>query len=209
MHVDVGNDRAACAHGTKLGRPIATAEQARQMLKIGVTYNPPRSARQPGLPPNRRPGNMGFIVHETDGMYHPAAQGDVDTFTQVSGRKSAGSYQGSGQRLPKLGVVGRIVLGAHPRRKIMAKETNELKADSRAVTDRPAGPGIRLLTICSNGPAVGRAMLKMSTNPWTHSVPNLSGWSASPECRLPISAPDGTRPHIHAALKPGATRNEI
>ena len=28
-----------------------------------------------GLPPNRNPGNMGFMVHETDGRFHPAAQG--------------------------------------------------------------------------------------------------------------------------------------
>ena len=60
----------------ELGRPIATAEQARQMLKIGVTYkSTEETLANLGLPPNRRPGNMGFIVHETDGMYHPAAQG--------------------------------------------------------------------------------------------------------------------------------------
>ena len=60
----------------ELGRPIATPEQMRQMLKIGVTY---KSTAEPlanlGLPPNRRQGNMGFIVHETDRKYHPAAQG--------------------------------------------------------------------------------------------------------------------------------------
>jgi hypothetical protein len=28
-----------------------------------------------GLPPNRHPGNMGFLVHETDGRFYPAAQG--------------------------------------------------------------------------------------------------------------------------------------
>ncbi len=60
----------------ELGRPIATAEQARLMLKIGVTYkSTAETLASLGLPPNRRPGNMGFIVHETDGMYHPAAQG--------------------------------------------------------------------------------------------------------------------------------------
>jgi uncharacterized protein (DUF849 family) len=60
----------------ELGRPIATAEQAHQMLKIGVTYNSTEETlANLGLPPNRRPGNMGFLVHETDGYYHPAAQG--------------------------------------------------------------------------------------------------------------------------------------
>ena len=60
----------------ELGRAIATPEQARQMLKIGVTYNSTEETlANLGLPPNRHPGNMGFLVHETDGNYHPAAQG--------------------------------------------------------------------------------------------------------------------------------------
>ena len=60
----------------ELGRPIATAEQARQMLKIGVTYSSTaETLANLGLPPNRQPGNMGFMVHETDGRFHPAAQG--------------------------------------------------------------------------------------------------------------------------------------
>ena len=60
----------------ELGRAIATPEQAREMLKIGVTYaSTAETLANLGLPPNRRPGNMGFMVHETDGMFHPAAQG--------------------------------------------------------------------------------------------------------------------------------------
>ena len=60
----------------ELGRAIATPEQARQMLKIGVTYkSTAETLANLGLPPNRRPGNMGFLVHETDGKFHPAAQG--------------------------------------------------------------------------------------------------------------------------------------
>ena len=60
----------------ELGRPIATPEQARQMLKIGVTYqSTAETLANLGLPPNRRPGNMGFMVHETDGRYYPATQG--------------------------------------------------------------------------------------------------------------------------------------
>ena len=60
----------------ELGRAIATPEQARQMLKIGVTYkSTEETLANLGLPPNRRPGNMGFLVHETDGSFHPAAQG--------------------------------------------------------------------------------------------------------------------------------------
>jgi uncharacterized protein (DUF849 family) len=60
----------------ELGRPIATAEQTRQMLKIGVTYkSTEETLQQLGLPPNRPDGNKGFLVHETDGKFRPAAQG--------------------------------------------------------------------------------------------------------------------------------------
>jgi hypothetical protein len=60
----------------ELGRAVATPEQARQMLKIGVTYSSTdETLANLGLPPNRHPGNMGFLVHETDGRYRPAAQG--------------------------------------------------------------------------------------------------------------------------------------
>ena len=59
-----------------LGRPIATPEQAREMLKIGITYkSTEETLTNLGLPPNRLPGNMGFQVHETDGKFRPAAQG--------------------------------------------------------------------------------------------------------------------------------------
>jgi uncharacterized protein (DUF849 family) len=59
-----------------IGRPIATPEQARQMLKIEVTYKTTEETlANIGLPPNREKGNMGFLVHKTDGYFHPAAQG--------------------------------------------------------------------------------------------------------------------------------------
>jgi hypothetical protein len=60
----------------ELRRPIATPEQAHQMLKIGVSYkSTEETLANLGLPPNRHPGSMGFLVHETDGRFHPAAQG--------------------------------------------------------------------------------------------------------------------------------------
>jgi uncharacterized protein (DUF849 family) len=60
----------------ELGRPVATAEQTRQMLKIGVTYgSTEETLANLGLPPNRQPGHQGFMVLETDGKFHPAAQG--------------------------------------------------------------------------------------------------------------------------------------
>ena len=62
----------------ELGRPIATPEQARQMLKIGVTYkSTAETLANLGLPPNRRPGNMGFMVHETDGRFSSGGAGRV------------------------------------------------------------------------------------------------------------------------------------
>jgi hypothetical protein len=42
--------------GKELGRAIATPEQARQMLKIGVTYkSTEETLANLGLPPNRQP----------------------------------------------------------------------------------------------------------------------------------------------------------
>jgi hypothetical protein len=60
----------------ELGRPIATAEQARQMLKIGVTYkSTEETLSNLGLPPSRHRGQQGFLVLKTDGKFRPAAQG--------------------------------------------------------------------------------------------------------------------------------------
>jgi len=60
----------------QLGRPIATPEQTRQMLKIGVWYkSTDETLANIGLPPNREGSNVGFLVHKTDGRFHPPAQG--------------------------------------------------------------------------------------------------------------------------------------
>lgn len=58
----------------ELGRPIATAEQAREILKIGVTYNSvEETLLNLGLPPNREEGQQGFIGYPaTDGRMHKA-----------------------------------------------------------------------------------------------------------------------------------------
>jgi hypothetical protein len=59
-----------------LDRAIATPEQARKMLKIGVWYkSTDETLANLGLPPNREGASMGFLVHKTDGRLHPAAQG--------------------------------------------------------------------------------------------------------------------------------------
>lgn len=52
----------------ELGRPIATAEDARRILKIGTTYETVEDTLfNIGLPPNRESGQRGFLTYETDG----------------------------------------------------------------------------------------------------------------------------------------------
>jgi uncharacterized protein (DUF849 family) len=60
----------------ELGRNIATADETRQILKIGTWYNSPdETLANLGLPPNRKGGQLGFIVKETDGRLHPPVSG--------------------------------------------------------------------------------------------------------------------------------------
>jgi uncharacterized protein (DUF849 family) len=59
----------------ELDRKIATADEARQILKIGTWYNSPEETlANLGLPPNRKDGQLGFMVKETDGKLRPAVQ---------------------------------------------------------------------------------------------------------------------------------------
>ncbi|MFO1079006.1 MAG: 3-keto-5-aminohexanoate cleavage protein [Reyranellaceae bacterium] len=52
----------------EFGREIATADQAREIMKIGVWYDSiEETLRELALPPNRRDGEKGFLVYETDG----------------------------------------------------------------------------------------------------------------------------------------------
>jgi alkylhydroperoxidase/carboxymuconolactone decarboxylase family protein YurZ len=94
----------------------------------------------------------------------------------------------------------------------MARET-KLKEDSRAVTDRPAGPWDSALdTLLECDPKWAELCFKMSTNPWTHSVlPRkfIELVSVSLNAACTNLNPDGTRHHIRAALEAGATREEI
>jgi hypothetical protein len=53
----------------ELGRRIATADEAREIMKIGTWYSSPdETLANLGLPPNRKGGQMGFMVKETDGL---------------------------------------------------------------------------------------------------------------------------------------------
>jgi hypothetical protein len=52
----------------ELGRKIATGDEARRILKIGVTYNSfEETLINLGLPPNRQMGQTGFVGYTTDG----------------------------------------------------------------------------------------------------------------------------------------------
>lgn len=74
----------------ELGRPIATAEEARKILKIGVTYNSvEETLLKLGLPPNREGDQKGFIGYTTSGGKVMAARaGGSD------GHPLAGDYPG-------------------------------------------------------------------------------------------------------------------
>jgi uncharacterized protein (DUF849 family) len=68
----------------RFGRPIATAQEARKIQKIGVWYDSiDETLQNLGMPPNREGGVKGFTVFETDGKRHtdqPA--GDSHPFPQ-------------------------------------------------------------------------------------------------------------------------------
>lgn len=52
----------------QFGRRVATADEARQMMKIGVWYDTvEETLRNLGLPPNRAEGQKGFLTYDTDG----------------------------------------------------------------------------------------------------------------------------------------------
>jgi hypothetical protein len=53
----------------ELGRDVATGEEARSIYKIGQYYrNADEALAHLGWPPNRRPGQRGFLVRAPDAM---------------------------------------------------------------------------------------------------------------------------------------------
>ncbi|MFO1144276.1 MAG: 3-keto-5-aminohexanoate cleavage protein [Amaricoccus sp.] len=60
----------------EFGRRVATAEEARKIMKIGVWYDSVEETLQHlGLPPNRTDGHKGFLVWDTDGKKTVAKTG--------------------------------------------------------------------------------------------------------------------------------------
>ncbi len=52
----------------QFGRKVATAEEARKIMKIGVWYDSvDETLKNLGMPPNRGDDDRGFMVWETDG----------------------------------------------------------------------------------------------------------------------------------------------
>jgi hypothetical protein len=61
------------------GRKVATADEAREIMKIGVWYDSPEETLlNLGLPPNRKEGETGFLMWETIGK-HGVAQSASDS----------------------------------------------------------------------------------------------------------------------------------
>jgi uncharacterized protein (DUF849 family) len=93
MHVRVGNeDNIWDMHGKRwesvkqvewavktaeqFGRKVATADEARKQMKVGVWYDSvEETLAHLGLPPNRADGQTGFLMRDTDGRL-PAALPD-------------------------------------------------------------------------------------------------------------------------------------
>ncbi len=65
---------AAVGLSERFGRKVATAEEAREIMKIGVWYNSvDETLKNLGMPPNRGDDERGFMVWETDGKKSVAA----------------------------------------------------------------------------------------------------------------------------------------
>ncbi len=60
----------------EFGRKVATAEEARQIMKVGVWYDSvEETLHNLGLPPNRKDGQTGFLVWDTEGRKTVAKTG--------------------------------------------------------------------------------------------------------------------------------------
>lgn len=64
----------------EFGRKVATPQQARGIMKVGVWYDTVQETLfNLGLPPNRAEGRLGFLTYETDGrLPRPAIVGHSD-----------------------------------------------------------------------------------------------------------------------------------
>ena len=61
----------------EFGRKVATAEEARKIMKVGIWYNSvEETLKNNGMPPNPTEYNPGFLTWATDGKLQPVVGGD-------------------------------------------------------------------------------------------------------------------------------------
>ncbi|HEV7473954.1 MAG TPA: 3-keto-5-aminohexanoate cleavage protein [Pyrinomonadaceae bacterium] len=74
----------------RFGRKVATAAEARKIMKIGVWYDSAEETLQNlGMPPNREGGKKGFTVFETDGKKRSdQTMGDSHPIPQVAAARA-------------------------------------------------------------------------------------------------------------------------
>lgn len=66
----------AVKQSEQFGRKVASAEEARQIMKVGVWYDSVEETLfNLGLPPNRSEGYRGFLAYATDGKLPKARAG--------------------------------------------------------------------------------------------------------------------------------------
>jgi uncharacterized protein (DUF849 family) len=87
----------------EFGRKIATAEEARAQMKIGVWYDSvEETLHNLGLPPNRKDGQKGFMVMETDGKLGSGPKGGDShpmSYCMVSPEQAKAAMEKAGVKL--------------------------------------------------------------------------------------------------------------
>jgi hypothetical protein len=74
----------AVKQSEQFGRKVATADEARKIMKIGVWYDTAEETLfNLGLPPNRQEGYKGFLSYDTDGRLPKAVPGGHSNPTSI------------------------------------------------------------------------------------------------------------------------------
>ena len=80
----------AVKQSEQFGRKVATADEARKIMKIGVWYDTVEETLfNLGLPPNRPEGYKGFLTYDTDGRLPKAAEARTSPPASCSGSAAA------------------------------------------------------------------------------------------------------------------------
>ena len=192
---------------------MATAEEAREIMKIGVWYNSvDETLKNLGMPPNRGDDDRGFMVWETDGkksVQH--AMSDSHPMAYCMTPPPALASDEVRCRVPSSDSRTGSARAAVP-------ATDQRSGDSdngstRQQQKQPV-PGTTLRSPSfANGNRSGSINAsRCPTDPWTSGVlprkdVELISLAVNAACTN-LSA-EGTRRHIRGALEAGATREEI